>query len=93
MAIDQIRSKPYFSGKQQQQRAAKANLDFILKYGDALLKVKDGDKHLKSAEGMNAQTTPFTEPQISYINGIYEKTMKGMGFPSCTVKHDFIKKY
>lgn len=67
----------------QQQRASKQYLEFILSNKEALLKNRNGQKLLDAAENMDSQPKETLTPKrMSYIDDIYEATMKGMGLPS-----------
>jgi len=85
-------SANYFSGKQQQQRSARANLEFIIENKRYLLNVRNGKKHLVAALNMSDVKDDLTDNQINYVTSIYEKVMEGAGFESCKTKHDFVKK-
>lgn len=61
------------------QRSAREYLQFILANGEYLLKVRGGKKYLADAKDIAAQVEDFTPNQLSYIDVLYEKTMKGWG--------------
>jgi hypothetical protein len=88
MSIDRVPQNRYFSGKDQQQRAARENLKFILANLNSLKKVRGGIKLIEAAESMNKQKEPFTDNQINYIANIYEKVFKGAGYDFAPVRHD-----
>ena len=80
-----IMKNQYLDDTEQAQRASKQYLNFILSNKSALLKIRNGLKLYKIAEDMNSiQLELLTGKQMSYIDAIYEKTMKGLGYPSYT---------
>jgi hypothetical protein len=91
MSVDRVPQNRYFSGKDQQQRSAREKLKFILANKKYLLKVRNGSKLAYDAEDISKQKHDFTEGQLSYIDGIYEKVWKGYGEESAGVKHDIKK--
>ena len=88
MSLDRLPQTRFFSGKDQQQRSARANLDIIMKNLNALAGLRKGQKLIDAAKSMNAQKEKFTENQISYIEGIYEKVFLAKDYESCNVHHD-----
>ena len=70
-------------------------LTFIIQNKLALRKVDKSGKMEKAAleflhlVNNNSKLTPN---QLSFLDAIYENTMKGIGFPSCPTKHDPKKK-
>lgn len=93
MSLNRLPTTRFFSGKEQQQRAARANLQIIMSNLSAFASLRNGKKLIHDAKSMNEQREGFTDNQINYITGIYEKVFETKGFGSCKVKHDFIKKY
>ncbi len=92
MSVDRLPQTRYFSGRDQQQRAARANLEIIMKNLNALAGLRGGEKLIQAAKSMSAQKEQFTDNQINYITGIYEKIFEANGFESCKIKHDFGKR-
>ena len=86
--LRRINSGGFDKGMEQAQRSARANLDFILQNKKWLLKVRNGEKYFRDAQSISKQKEQFTPSQLSYIEGIYEKTMKGAGFESCDLHID-----
>jgi cytochrome c553 len=88
MSVDRLPQTRYFSGKEQQQRAARENLKFILANLSSLKKVRGGEKLIEAAQSMSKQKENLTDNQINYIANIYEKVFKGAGYDSAPVRHD-----
>ena len=86
--LKRVNTGMFDKGKEQAQRSARANLEVILTNKKWLLKVRNGARLLEAAESMNRQKEDFTPNQMSYIEGIYEKTMSGAGFDSCNLYID-----
>ena len=86
--LRRINTGGFDKGKEQAQRSARANLEFILTNKKWLLKARKGDQLLKAAESMNRQKEELTPNQMSFIENIYEKTMSGAGFDSCNLHVD-----
>lgn len=72
-----------------EQRAARATLTLIL---DNKMKFKLPNDFLSKIRSLSNQKGDFTDNQMSYIDGLYEKYMKYGGLPSVKVKHDFKRK-
>ena len=89
--LNRLPASRFDKGKEQAQRSARANLEFILKASNSLLKVHGGRKYLEAAKSMSRQAEPFTPNQMSYIEAIYEKCWKGAEFDSVSSKHDIQK--
>lgn len=71
------------------QRTAREQLKFILANMQALrLACGESSSQEKAARSFIVSVKQFTPAQLSYIDGIYEKTMKGLGLPSASVHHD-----
>jgi hypothetical protein len=72
-------------------RTAKQQIEFImhnihyLKKVDKMGKYQTDAKHFQS---MFTRNEEFTPNQLNYIDGLYEKTMKGAGLPSVNVKQE-----
>jgi hypothetical protein len=82
MPPDRINTARYLNDNSQAQRTAREQLKFILANGQYLLKVRGGEKYFEDAKDFIKMKDNFTEPQLSFIDVIYEKTMKGLGFES-----------
>jgi len=72
-----------------EQRTARATLKLII---DNEMKFKLPADFLRTINNLNRQKSDFTDNQLSYIDGLYEKYMKHGGLPSVKVKHDFKRK-
>lgn len=72
-----------------EQRAAKRTLEII---NENTMKFKLPETFKNKVDSFSKQKTPFTDEQMSYIDGLYEKYMNYGGLPSVKVKHDFKKK-
>lgn len=82
---------PWQSNGPQAQRSARELLRFIAANMEHLRAVdKDGSKEkaVRDLQLMVDQGETFTPNQLSYIEGLYEKTMEGLGFGSCNVHSD-----
>lgn len=73
------------------QRGAIQKLEFIKQHIEFLRKEDPDGKYEEAVYSMSDQVNehPLTGRQLDYIDGIYEKLMKGMGFDSCGSKHDY----
>lgn len=72
-------------------RTAKEQLKFILANGHHLRKVRNGVKYHETAKAFQAkidQGDELTPNVMSYIDGIYENTMKGAGLGSVGLRID-----
>lgn len=56
---------------------------------DNVMRFDLNDDLRRTINSLFYQKTEFTEEQLSYIDGVYEKYMKAGGFPSISVKHDY----
>ena len=90
-SVDRVANSNFERNHATAQRTAYEQLKFIEANLDALRKV---DKHGRMEEAV-VEFLPvmkagdeFRENQLSYIDGIYEKTMKGLGFESVSVHGD-----
>lgn len=81
----------YASDKDHAQNTAKEQLKIILANKEHLLKARDGKTLSFIAEDFSKSQEPFTPKQLSFIDSIYEKTMKGAGFEAYSNKHDLKK--
>lgn len=77
--------EPYLSNNAQAQRLAKDYLRFILQNISALRRFDRLGKKEKAAREFTAlleKGEDLTGPSLTYVDGIYEDTMKGLGLPS-----------
>jgi len=75
--------KNYHDDTAQTNRAAREYLSFILANMKFLLKHRNGQRHLEAILSISkTQNDKFSPKQKSYIDSVYEMTMKGLGFPS-----------
>jgi len=85
------RAEAYFSNRDQAKRTAIHQCEFILSQADALRRVdRDGraEKAVKDFQKLLKAGETLSKGQYSYLEGIYEKTMKGMGLESVNVHSD-----
>lgn len=84
------------SDRQLAQRNALETLRFIHHNKSKLSSLRNGAKYISAVEDIynryNDGSIQMSEKVLSYIDGLYEKTMKSMGFESVQRKHDFVKK-
>lgn len=64
------------------QRVARKSISFILQNLKYLDNVRNGSTYKERIISMAEQRENFTDKQLSYIDTIYEKVMKGFGLPS-----------
>lgn len=79
--LRKISDARFYSDKEQSERAARASIEFILSQREALQKIKGGDKYLSDVTDIS-KSIELTPGQKDYIDTIYEKTMKALGFDS-----------
>jgi hypothetical protein len=72
-----------------EQKTAKTTLNIIR---DNTMKFKLSTEFKNTINKLAKQDSSFTENQLSFIDGLYEKYMKAGGFESVGVKHDFKRK-
>lgn len=90
MQPPRVNEKGLYAGeKERAQKTAKANIQFVMANLHLLKRPQD----INAANDFSKQTEPYTPGQMSYIEGLYEKVMKGAGFESCSVKHDLKRKF
>ena len=85
------RPAPYFSNRDQAKRTSLHQCEFILSQIDALRRVdRDGraEKAVKDFQKLLKAGEQLTKGSYSYLEGIYEKTMKGLGLESVNVHSD-----
>jgi hypothetical protein len=81
----------YSSNRNQAQRNAKHLADFVCDNLPHLGKVDATGKMEKAAKSFRtllANGEDLTPGQLSFMESIYEATMKGMGFPAAEVHSD-----
>jgi len=74
----------WHDGRDTAERGAREQLKFIMANLESLRKADRKGNHERAARSMNAQKERLTPKQLSYIDDIYEKVMKGAGFGSFT---------
>lgn len=80
----------FYNDKSRAQRTAREQLKFIKANISALNKVDKRGTMLKAFNDFIRCKNSFTPKELSYIDSIYEATMKGLGFPSYKgIKSDF----
>ena len=79
----------FASDKQRAHSNAKEYLDFIFKSGK-LSKIDKSGEVERAMRGIlnDINSGNVTGPQLSYVDKVYERVMKAMGFPSIGTKHD-----
>ena len=82
MRLGNTNSSPQHNDNPRSQRSARDYLEFIIKNLTELDNVRNGAKYKQDAIRLSVQRHNFTNKQLSYIDVIYEKVMKGMGLPS-----------
>jgi hypothetical protein len=85
------RPEPYFSNRDQAKRTALHQCEFIISKVDALRRVdRDGraEKAVKDFQKLLKAGETLSKGQYSYLEGIYENTMRGMGLESVNVHSD-----
>lgn len=81
MALTKTPDARFANDKEQSERSARAQLQFITQHESSLVKIMNGRKYAIAASDLNSQKELFTDKQKSYIDVIYEKTMKALGLP------------
>ena len=79
-----------FNRKGMSQTTAKMQLEFVKKKESDFRK-KASSTDIRAFQNfylMLQKNEQFTPGQLSYIEGLYEKTMAGLGFESVPLKHD-----
>lgn len=91
MSLNRISSgKQQYNDREGAQRRARDYIKFIYQNRKFLDKLRNGSTYKSAAENLFVQHAPYTDKQLSYIDVLYEKTMKGAGFPAAetTYKHN-----
>mgnify|MGYP001132213578 CR=1 FL=1 len=82
----------YFDhGNDQAQRSAKAQLEVIMANLMHLEKVRNGSELCDKARQFNElvkKNIKLSPKQLSFVDSIYEKMMKGAGYENCTLHID-----
>ena len=84
MPLDRVNDCRFLNDNKSAQRGTREQLKFILANGDKLLRLLNGKKSLITAQDFQNMKEDFTPNQLSYIDTIYERTMKACGFDSFT---------
>lgn len=89
MSLDRFVSR-FERNREQARNTAKGQLAIIWSHLVELSQERNGPKLVKDAKEFHAliQKQELTPNQYSYIDGIYETTMKALGFPSVERHHD-----
>jgi len=82
MSVDRKPQTRFVNDSEQSERSAREQLKFINANESSLLRILNGKKYAMTAKEFSERTEPFTPNEKSYIDVIYEKTMKGLGLPS-----------
>jgi hypothetical protein len=85
VSVDRLISPRFEKSITQANNTARVQLDFVLANRGALLSIRGGQKKLSDALDLDyrlKQGEPFSPGQYSYVDGIYESTMKGLDLPS-----------
>lgn len=85
----------YAPDKDRARNTAVLQLNFINANKKYLRRLRNGEKLIKAAEDFTEKIRlkeALTPNQMYFIESIYEKVMKGAGYPSADTKHDFGKK-
>jgi hypothetical protein len=80
MPLTKVTDCRFLNDNASAQRGAREQLKFILANGDKLLRLSNGKKYLITAKEFQNMKENFTPNQMSFIDGIYEKTMGVCGF-------------
>ena len=70
------------------QETARRQLGFVLANLESLHRADRTRTLERAARSFHQCRDSFTPGQLAYIDGIYEKTMKGLGLPAAPVHHD-----
>lgn len=84
MALTKTSDARFVNDKEQSERSARAQLEFITANENSLIKILNGRKYAMAANELANCKELFTDKQKSYIDCIYEKTMKALGLPYYT---------
>jgi hypothetical protein len=85
MSVDRTPSDKFERSETQARNTARGQLEIILANPKALLSLRGGTKKLSDARDLDKRMKsgePFSPGQYSYVDGLYEATMKGLGLPS-----------
>jgi len=84
MALTKTPDARFANDKEQSERSARAQLEFILANKASLMKIINGRKYAMTADELSSNKEKLTDNQKSYIDVIYEKVMKSLGLPYYT---------
>ncbi|MEW6507208.1 MAG: hypothetical protein AB1432_05625 [Bacteroidota bacterium] len=87
MPLDRILDCKFINDNDQAQRSAREQLKFIVANKDKLNNVRNGNSYKIAAISLNRCKENFTPKQLSYIDNIYEKVMKGAGYESFSANY------
>lgn len=93
MSLRQTSSISLHSDKEYAQRAAKDYMEFIMTNLKQLDNLKNGKKLKEDAISLSKVEGNYTDPQLSYIDVLYEKIMKGFGLPSFSATYKPKKRF
>ena len=89
--LKSVNHSRFDKAKEQAQRLAKANLQLI-RENKMNFRIED-EKFIKLVKDLYFQDYPFTENQLSLIDGLMEKYWKIGDFGSIGVKHDMKRSF
>lgn len=78
-------------GQEQAQRSAEEKLKIIMSNLEHLEKVRKGKEYCEKARQFNdfvQKGIKLSPNQLSFVDGLYEKMMKGAGYESCNLHID-----
>jgi len=87
MGLVKVNDCRFLNDNSQAQRAAREQLKIITMNLSKLEKIRNAAKYIQAVQDFNATKINFTPKQLSFIDVIYEKTMKGAGFESFAVTY------
>jgi hypothetical protein len=91
MSVDRKPADRFFSNAEQAERTARHLSDFIqdnIVYLRRVDKTGRMEKAAKSFHVLLVNREKLTPGQLSFLESIYESTMKGLGFPAAPVHSD-----
>lgn len=84
MALTKTPDARFVNDKEQSERSARAQLEFILANKTSLMKIMNGRKYAMTADELSNNKEKLTDNQKSYVDVIYERTMKSLHLPYFT---------
>jgi hypothetical protein len=91
MSVDRKPADRFFSNAEQAERTARHLSDFIQDNLVHLRKVDNSGRMEKAAKSFHTllvNREKLTPGQLSFLEAIYEKTIRGAGFPAIETHHD-----